>query len=213
MFRPIFQLLLILTVSIIVAAPSCQEKPGSGSTQQTATESPATAQNQEPTDSPEKTLPMMLSGEPIPRMSKEDSLLELPPAHSQIGQLRRTACYGRCPIYSITIYDNGVAIYHGIRFVPKLGYYRTAVSGEMIDSLAAKALSTGFYDLAQKYPIEKVSVSDFPMTITHFRQEDRENKVMNHNYNPPQSLTAFEQYIDDMFKTVEWERLSPPVGE
>ena len=35
-----------------------------------------------------------------------------------IISLEKTACFGRCPVFKIIIYNNGEALYNGQKFVP-----------------------------------------------------------------------------------------------
>ena len=41
--------------------------------------------------------------------------------------MRRTPCYGKCPTYKLNIFSNGDIIYQGIRFVEKLGLYKSTI--------------------------------------------------------------------------------------
>ena len=36
---------------------------------------------------------------------------------------QRTACYGTCPQYKISIYSDGLVMYDGVRFVDRIGCY------------------------------------------------------------------------------------------
>ena len=50
-----------------------------------------------------------------------------------IISLQRTACFGKCPIYKFEIYSSGDCIYHGTKFVDKIGQYKFQLKKNDID--------------------------------------------------------------------------------
>src|SRR4051812_34085343 len=75
--------------------------------------------------------------------------------------LDRTACFGTCPIYKVTLRSDGTILYEGQRFVEKMGAYRgTAYS---FDRLARFILKENYFDLKDDY---SANVTDLPSAIT-----------------------------------------------
>ncbi|WP_428407933.1 DUF6438 domain-containing protein [Hyphococcus sp.] len=69
--------------------------------------------------------------------------------------LKRTACFGFCPVYDVTVYENDVLIFHGERFVAETG---GAVSKRLPDGSFKKLISIArahnFSDFDARYPNE-----------------------------------------------------------
>ena len=70
--------------------------------------------------------------------------------------LKRTACFGFCPIYDVTVYEHDVLIFHGERFVAEQG---GAVSKRLPDGSFKKLLKIAeahkFSDFDARYPNEE----------------------------------------------------------
>lgn len=53
--------------------------------------------------------------------------------------LRRTACLGACPIYEVTLFESGVAVYEGHAHVTVIGESRKAIDPTVVDRLMSEA--------------------------------------------------------------------------
>ena len=60
---------------------------------------------------------------------------------STIIKLQRGPCFGPCPIYKVTIYDNGTVIYNGEEFVKTKGKHKINISKEKIRELMKQGYS------------------------------------------------------------------------
>src|SRR3982751_4511189 len=75
--------------------------------------------------------------------------------------LERTACFGSCPIYKVTLRSDGTVIYEGKRFVEMIGTYKGRSYG--FEHLAKFILSQDYFNLKDNYTRP---VTDLPSTIT-----------------------------------------------
>ena len=50
-------------------------------------------------------------------------------------QMRRTACFGRCPIYNVELYKNGRLKYTGVRFVKDSGVYEKNIGAAAAEKI------------------------------------------------------------------------------
>ena len=72
-------------------------------------------------------------------LAKEDSLL-LPKTEPRLfASLKRSPCYGHCPVYEVQFYSNGQALYLGEHNVPLQGIYLGAVADSVIQQILEKA--------------------------------------------------------------------------
>ena len=118
-----------------------------------------------------------------------------------VARIQRTPCFGRCPIYTLTVYEDGRAEYFGKNFAPREGKWTAAVSLELMEQLKVFANEIGYFELENVY--DKEAVTDVPSTITSLRTEAGLKTVVN-RFDAPEELYRFEQYFDELFMNVEW---------
>jgi hypothetical protein len=114
--------------------------------------------------------------------------------------LERTACFGRCPIYKVKIYDTGFITYEGINFVDNIGFYKSIVSQDIISSILLEANQINFFDLEDEYD---GPVTDLPSTIITISSKGQTKRIKA-RYMAPQELVALGRYIDSQLTDVSW---------
>ena len=120
-----------------------------------------------------------------------------------IAGIQRTACFGKCPIYKLRVYDNGTAELHAENWLDKEGDFIATVDQERFEKLMQKAEEIGYFGLANVYDSE--SVTDLPSTITTMRREDELKQVVN-RYQGPEKLDKFEKYFDELYLNLDWKK-------
>jgi len=121
-----------------------------------------------------------------------------------IARLQRTPCFGRCPIYTLTVYEDGTVIYYAEKFVEKEGKFQAKVGEEKIRKLIKKAETIGYFEMKAKYDSD--GVTDVPSTITTLRRDDELKQIVN-RFQGPEPLSEFENYFDDLFLNLEWSTM------
>jgi hypothetical protein len=92
-----------------------------------------------------------LSIEPPERMpSAHVAAPVLRPESKVTITLRRTACFGTCPEYSVAISTDGI-VFKGTKFVVAPGEHRETVSAEAVRKLAEKYVAEDFYSTDSGY--------------------------------------------------------------
>ncbi len=115
---------------------------------------------------------------------------QTPPAAKLVG-LQTFPCRGFCPVYVITIYENGLLEYNGERFVEKTGPASTMLTPE---ELARVRLEVTKADL-WKYPDDvKSQVMDAPFTTLTAWKGDRTKSVRG-SIDRPKPLLDLEKLI------------------
>ena len=107
-----------------------------------------------------------------------------------IISLEKTACFGRCPVFKIIIYNNGEALYNGRKFVKKVGEYDLKVSKREIDKILSKAKKIGFNNLKNEY---SERITDLPTTYIMIN-----NKKIKDYYGAPSKLKDLEKMIENI---------------
>ncbi|MBI1287609.1 MAG: hypothetical protein GC178_08535 [Flavobacteriales bacterium] len=121
-----------------------------------------------------------------------------------LASIERTACYGQCPMYKATFFDNGEVKYVGKRFVENVGTYRTLISAEDVQDIKKKITESDYFGLDSLYP---TPIADFPSCITEANLNGTRKKVIDRR-SPPDNLLGFERFLDSLLKDREWEKVS-----
>jgi hypothetical protein len=117
--------------------------------------------------------------------------------------LERTACFGFCPIYKLTVYGNGKVVYKGERFVKVTGTRTTTISQTAVRKLIADFQKVNYFKLQDSYT---GGHTDAPSAITSLTLGKRQ-KTVNHylgSPNTPTQLTELENKIDAVVNSKQW---------
>lgn len=106
--------------------------------------------------------------------------------------MERTPCLGRCPGYTITIYETGMVIYEGRDFVEREGKYTTMLSNDAMEELKNYIKEINFFNLKDKYDKE---ITDIPSCIIAVSLEGKYKKIID-RYEAPRELRDLEKLID-----------------
>ncbi len=120
-----------------------------------------------------------------------------------IAKINRTSCYGKCPVFTIELYDNGMVKYNGIAFVDKKGAFIATANSEFMAKIQSKALSINYLSFENKYPIAPVVIADLPTTTTFIRIGE-EGKQVSDNFDAPRDLIDFENWLIHQFDKLDW---------
>jgi hypothetical protein len=124
--------------------------------------------------------------------------------------LERRPCFGTCPVYSITVEENGRVRYEGMAHVSVVGSDTGSITSEQMALLIAEFDRVGYTQLEDRYAYGEPScpsyVSDAPTTITSLTRHGTTKRV-EHDYgcaDVPSALTALERLIDDVVRSGRW---------
>ena len=112
------------------------------------------------------------------------------PSPKKIISLEKTACFGRCPVFKIIIYNNGECLYNGIKFVKKSGEYNLKINEREVDEILSQAKEIGFDNLKNEY---SERITDLPTTYIMIN-----NKKIKDYYGAPTELKDLEKLIESM---------------
>ena len=124
---------------------------------------------------------------------------------SVIVHLRRTACFGKCPVFTFTILGNGKAAYEGRAHVDRIGQFEAQADQEMIDEIMAEAERLGFFEMQAEYDRP---VTDLPSTIIGIRRSATMKEVKG-RVEQPESFKKLAKFIEDRIATFDWKPVAP----
>ena len=118
-------------------------------------------------------------------------------------KMKRTACYGTCPQYEISIYENGLIKYNGKAFVDRLSCFQAVLNTNIIMEIKLHLESINFFQLDTAYIS---AVTDIPSVITEFNLDNKRHRVVD-RLNGPRELKKIYSLIDSVYANVpEWEK-------
>jgi hypothetical protein len=116
-------------------------------------------------------------------------------------QLKKTPCYGECPAYVFRIYDDGSAIYRGVRFVSRIGDYRGQVDSTKLVDIMDRFESIQFTTLDAKYV--KEHIMDLPSTIIKY-----DAHTVEYQFNrAPKELKDLSTYLEQIIEAISWTQV------
>ena len=186
--KNIFFFLLFLSATFIACAKKKVEK-----TTTTSVKTEATA--------PKKETPTEVTAQP-----KSAPATQTPEGidANLMAKIKRTPCYGKCPVFTIELFKDGVAKYTGVAFVDKKGSFTAKVSPEFIQQILSKAQAIKYLSFENKYPIAPVAIADLPVTTTFIRIGDV-GKQITDNFDAPRELIDFENWLEHAFDKLDWQ--------
>jgi len=114
-------------------------------------------------------------------------------------QFSRQACFGKCPIYNFSVYENGLLIYNGERFVEKEGSFYQILSKTTLDELIATFENSSFSGFADKYPTDNSAPSDLASVELTYRNKAGVTKtVVSKGWGAPEELQILQQKVDSL---------------
>lgn len=114
--------------------------------------------------------------------------------------LQRTPCFGTCPVYVVTVWQDGGAVYQGGQNAARVGRFVGHLDQVQRTALLRRAQELGFFTLEDRYDGE---VTDLPSTIITVVAGERRKQVLGRVGFPP-AFKHFRSYADSLFEQVEW---------
>jgi len=115
--------------------------------------------------------------------------------------IRKTPCYGKCPAYEASFYDNGQVIYFGKSNIPLLGRYLYTVPKETIANFQNQARRINYHKLQKSWMLN----TDLPSTITEINFDGTTSKIEVQG-NAPDDLRKLQELIHTTVITMTEEQ-------
>ena len=106
--------------------------------------------------------------------------------------IERTACFGMCPDYEVTVRGDGTVSYQGRAHVRIPGEHTWKVDPAAVRALAREMQAAGYFELKDEY---SALVTDLPTTYTSLTVGSRTKKVKDY-FEAPEKLRDLEHRID-----------------
>lgn len=119
---------------------------------------------------------------------------------SQIG-LQKTACYGRCPSFTVIINKDGSVYYSGQSNVEKVGEFTGQLPVYLLNDLFAYINEIHYQKLQDTYSSR---ITDHASVYTMVKYEDKQKVIKNYANTGPLTLWALQQLVEALLPKVQW---------
>ena len=120
--------------------------------------------------------------------------------------IERGACFGRCPIYKINVYQSGLVEYEAIKWNEEQGLFKGQLSEEKMKAIADRAKAIDYFSMEDEY--DSSSVTDLPATYSEVNAYGNKKRIKN-RYMGPKELGDFEKFIELQFEDMIWKPWHP----
>ena len=95
--------------------------------------------------------------------------------------IKRTGCYGDCPVYKAKIFADGSVVFKGEYWVEVVGERRFGISEKKLGELIAAFEAADYFSFKNLY---RTNVTCGPSTITSWNRNGQRKRVVNEGPGP-----------------------------
>jgi hypothetical protein len=124
--------------------------------------------------------------------------------------LERTACFGRCAVYRVSVTPAGAVTYEGRANVRHIGRATAEISPDSVGALLREMEQGGYFTFSDRYAVSEPTcrryTTDSPSAISSATFRGRTKRI-EHDYGcagVPGALTVLEQRIDEVLGSGRW---------
>lgn len=115
-------------------------------------------------------------------------------------EMKKGGCFGTCPVYTLTIYENGIASFEGMRDTEKLGLHTKKLSKKDYKGIKHAFQTSNFFTLDDNYPS---NVSDLPKIAISYHQNGQ-SKTVTGDLGRPQIVVSLENILTQVAESEGW---------
>lgn len=119
---------------------------------------------------------------------------------TEFATIQKTYCYGKCPVYKMTIYSDGKAVLEGKSNIEMTGVWETQLTKEELEKFILTAEKINYFDLEDKYDSP---ITDLPSTTTSIVIDGKRKEVYR-RADYPQRILVFEEVFTDLLTNKKW---------
>ncbi len=119
--------------------------------------------------------------------------------------LSKGPCFGNCPVFTLTIYENGLATFQGKEHTDKQGLYMKKIGKEAVKHLTNQCAAANLWQFQGLY---KSQLADLPsVTLTYY--EGEKSKTITGKKERPEAVLDIEAILDDIAFSKGWQQVEP----
>lgn len=123
--------------------------------------------------------------------------------------MSKGACFGECPVYTLTVYNTGLTKFNGVRFTKMDGKYEMQLSEAKYIELVRMFEKTNLWKYEDVYDM---TVADLPTTSISYSTKEK-TKTVKGKAERPEAILSIENYLVALIENSEWTLLEAPVNQ
>lgn len=126
------------------------------------------------------------------------------PEGTPVITLERQPCFGFCPMYTVSIFEDGTVVYNGDSNVDVTGEQTSEIAPETVQQMVEAIASAGYFEWEEAYTTQ--TVTDLPTVITSVTRDGETHRIQRYagDSTAPLALPFLENWIDLMASTGMW---------
>jgi len=116
-------------------------------------------------------------------------------------EMKKGVCFGRCPVYELSLYSDGRVTYNGIRFSDKMGMHENQIDATRLSAFRQMLSETNPADYPEQFGNE---IPDLPSTSLIFHK-GAEQKKITWKRNKYDKLKALSEELETLSKMDGWK--------
>ncbi len=125
---------------------------------------------------------------------------------TKLAEMKKDPCLGQCPVFTLTLFDNGVVGYKGERYTDKVGLYLKRLSKPELESIAAAFRRA---DLGQYDYVYRSESRELPAVSISYYEGDFSKTILGKETRPA-AVLDLESRLDAIANSSGWILRSPP---
>ncbi len=119
-------------------------------------------------------------------------------------KLKKNPCFGKCPIYDMTIFTDGYVEFNGQRFTDKLGKFSKKIPEFVVAGLYKEFEAIGFMKMEENFPSK---LPDLPKTRITFHPDAKTQRTVVGDSFRPEELLALDKKLTEIAMSEGWTLL------
>lgn len=115
-------------------------------------------------------------------------------------------CYGNCPVYTLTVYNNGIVAYEGERFTDRKGIHIRDIGRSGIKALQQELVAANLWKFPNAF---KSRIPDLPTVTIEYFEDGRSKVIRGKDGRPPQVL-KIQELLEQIANEGEWKQHTAP---
>lgn len=146
-------------------------------------------------------LTILLAGSSCGTLLKDTDLEDL----NKVVEMSMGPCYGNCPVYTLTVYDNGIVAYKGERFTERKGVHIRDIGRTKLKELKAELVKANLWQFPNAF---KSQIPDLPAVTIEYFENGESKRIRGKDGRPPQVL-RIQELLEQIVNSGDWKLKTP----
>ncbi len=114
--------------------------------------------------------------------------------------MSKGSCFGRCPVYTISLNQQGYSVFHGKRFSDRKGWFEKTFTKKEYEKVLSAFANSDFESFQDVYESE---IPDLPLVTISYKKGEGETKTVKGKVERPEALIKLQALLEELAETDE----------